>query len=146
MACKKPPEGYINIPTAAKMAGICIQAMRHLIIDEGRIPYESKPAGSRSYYYLKKQDVDKFLETFRKRLRGRPRKNYNTYEIVCICCGKLDVLYSTNSPVELSRMYIKMLEHDNKLIRIRADGQLLTIHESDRIGYAYHPRLRRATA
>ena len=43
-------------------------------------------------------------------------------------------------------MYIKMLEHDNKLIRVRADGEILTIHESDKLGNRYHPRIRKTTA
>ena len=146
MAHKKPPEGYIDIPTAAKMAGVCIMTMRRMVIDEGRIPYVSRPAGSRTYYYLKKQAVEKFLETYRKPLRGRPKTRASLYEIVIISCGKLEVLYSTDSPVELSHMYIKMLEHDNKLIRVRADGKLLTIHESDKLGNRYHPRIRKATA
>lgn len=146
MACKEPPVGYVNIPTAAKMAGVAPQTMYRIVAIEGRIPSETAPGGSRTYYYMKKQAVEKFLETYRKPLRGRPKTRANLYEIVIISCGKLEVLYSTDSPVELSHMYIKMLEHDNKLIRVRADGELLTIHESDKLGNRYHPRIRKTTA
>ena len=146
MAHKEPPEGYVNIGTAAKMAGVCKMTMYRMVALERKIPCVEAQAGSRTYYYMKKQDVEKFVKTFRKPLRGRPKTQANLYEIVIISCGKLEVLYSTDSPVELSHMYIKMLEHDNKLVLVRADGELLTIHESDKLGNRYHPRIRKTTA
>ena len=36
MACKEPPEGYVNIPTAAKMAGVAAQTMYRIVAIEGR--------------------------------------------------------------------------------------------------------------
>ena len=108
MAHKEPPEGYVNIPTAAKMAGVAPQTMYRIVAIEGRIPSETAPGGTRTYYYMKKQAVEKFLETYRKPLRGRPKTRASLYEIVIISCGKREVLYSTDSPVELSHMYITL--------------------------------------
>ena len=147
MAYKEPPEGHIDIPTAAKMAGVCIMTMRRMVIDEGRIPYESRPAGSRTYYYLKKQDVEKYLAAYRPRHRGRPKKQqHSEYEIIMISCGKIDVLYKTNSVRDLSATYSRMIEYGHKLVRLRVDGRILTIHESDKIGYSCSPRFRKTTA
>ena len=69
------------------------------------------------------------------------------YEIVLISCGDITVLYKTCSHRELSRKYTQLIEHGHKFIRIRKDGQMLTIHESDKLANKYHPRTTRgATA
>lgn len=147
MAHKEPPEGYVNIPTAAKMAGVAVQTMYRIVAIEGRIPSETAPGGTRTYYYLKKQDVEKYLAAYRPRHRGRPKKQqHSEYEIIMISCGKIDVLYKTNSVRDLSATYSRMIEYGHKLVRLRADGRILTIHESDKIGYSCSPRFRKTTA
>ena len=146
MPAPKTPDGYVNIPDAAKMLGVSDMTMYKRVVDEGRIPYESIPRGVRTYYYMKKQDVEQFIKTYRAPLRGRPKKKASLYEIVCISCGKMEILFSTSSLMELSHKYIYMLEQKHQLIRVRADGQLLTIHESDRLGNTYHPRVKRLGA
>jgi hypothetical protein len=143
MPTRPAPDGYITIPDAAKQVGVSTQGMYNIVLHQGKILYLSESAGSRTRYLLKKSDVDEYVKTYRTPLRGRPKKKADLYEIICICCGKLDVLYSTKSPVDLSRQYTRMIERDNKLVRIRVDGQLLTIHESDKLGNAYHPRMRK---
>jgi len=103
----------------------------------------TQPAGARSFHWLKKEDVEAF-KADRDLAAGRKAKSrYKVYEIVCISLGKLDVLFKTESLRELSKMYIRMMERENKLVRVRADGKLLTIHESDSLGNAYHPRTKR---
>lgn len=139
MPAKKPPEGYISPKQAGKILGCSGQNVYHLA-NEGRIKARKEVSGKLTFYYLEEKDVERYAKKYRSPLRGRPKRRYDLYEIVIICCGKLDVLFSTSSPIELSHMYIKMLEHDNKLIRVRADGELLTIRESDKLGNAYHPR------
>lgn len=143
MSARKPPEGHINIPEAAKMAGVSAMTMYKKVILQGAIKHKAIQAGSRTFYLMKKTDVEEYLKKYRMNPVGRPKKQIDLYEIVCICCGKLEVLFSTHSPVELSHKYTRMVEQDNKLVRIRADGQLLTIRESDKLGNAYHPRMRK---
>lgn len=67
------------------------------------------------------------------------KSELHLYEIVLISCGDVSVLYRTCSHQELSRKYIQLIEHGHKFIRIRKDGQMLTIHESDKFANAYHP-------
>jgi hypothetical protein len=74
------------------------------------------------------------------------KRELHLYEIVTISCGQVSVLFRTCSLKELSRMYIGCMERENKLIRIRMDGELLTIRESDKLGNAYHPRTKKGAA
>ena len=142
MPAPKTPDGYVNIPDAAKMLGVSDMTMYKRVVDEGRIPYESFPRGVRTFYYMRKTDVEQFAKTYMAPRRGRPKKA-KQYEIVCISLGKLEVLYSTSSLVDLSQMYVKLVGQGHNLIRIRADGELLTIHESDRLGNMYHPGIKK---
>jgi hypothetical protein len=64
------------------------------------------------------------------------------YEIVLISCGDITVLYKTCSHQELSRKYTQLIEHGHKFIRIRADGKMLTIHDSDKLANKYHQRTK----
>lgn len=143
MPSKKAPDGYMSIPDAAKLVGIHKNSMYQYVADYHRIPVRTEPAGSRSYHWLKKEDVEQFKAEREIALGKKAKKKYHEYEIVTISLGQLDVLFKTDSLRELSKMYIRMMERENKLIRVRADGQLLRIHESDRLGNAYHPRTKR---
>lgn len=140
MPAKTPPEGYVSIATAAKMAGVCAMTMRGWVVDRGDIPYMSVTSGMRTFYFLRKTDVLKLVDSIRPKTRHH-------YEIVLINLGELTVLYDTYSLRELSVQYTHMMERGHKLVRVRVDGELLTIHESDKLGNAYHPRTRKgATA
>lgn len=142
MPAKKPPEGYITIPEAAKLLHVSPQTMYEWVLSRGRIPYKSRIAGTREYYWLKKTDVQELSEKVEP-VRLRKAK---LYEIIMITCGKLDVLFTTDNLRELSNKYVHMAEHGHKLVRLRVDGRVLTIHESDKVGYTYHPRTKKGAA
>lgn len=141
MPAKKPPEGYVTIPQAAAICGCSKITMNRIVTEYKKIPYKSEPAGARTFRYLKRADVEWYRDhtTFRK--RGRPFAQ--SYEIIIINSGKVTVLFRTSSPRELSMKYSWMMEHGHRLIRIRADGTILTIHESDKLGYAFNPRSKK---
>lgn len=140
MGHRKPPEGFITVPDAARMCGVCSQTMYEWVLGRHYIPYRKVVGGARCFYYLKKSDVEKYLSDMQKEVPARKRARL--YEIVIISLGKLYVLYATDNLAALSRMYTRMMENQHKLVRIRADGQLLTIHESDKLGFTYHPRTK----
>ena len=144
MGNRKPPEGYITVPDAAKMCGVCSQTMYDWVLVRNFMPYRRVVGGARSFYYLKKTDVEKYLSDSQKEVPAR--KKARLYEIVIISLGKLEVLFTTDNLAALSRMYTRMIENQHKLVRIRADGQLLTIDESDKLGLTYHPRTKRRAA
>lgn len=139
MAAKKLPDGYIDIPTAARMLHIAPQTMYQWVLFKGRVPYKSRISGTRTYYMLKLSDVKKLLEEVEP-TRLRKAK---LYEIIIITCGKLEVLFKTDNLHELSNKYTHLMEHGHKLVRLRVDGRVLTIHESDKVGYTYHPRMKK---
>lgn len=139
MSAKKPPEGYITIPDAAKMLHIAPQTMYDWVLLQGKVPYRSHISGTRTYYFLKKSDVEHLVEEVEP-VKLRKAK---LYEIIMITCGKLDVLFQTENLHELSNKYVHMAEHGDKLVRVRVDGRVLTIHESDKVGYTYHPRTKK---
>ena len=141
MSHKKPPEGYITIPDAARMAGVAPATMYTWTLYKGEIPYRAYEAGTRRFYLIKKSDMERFIE--KKNASVGKRRRAKEYEIVVISLGQLSVLFKTNSLMELSHMYIRLLEREHKYIRVRADGELLTIHESDKLGNTFHPRTKR---
>jgi len=139
MAAPKTPEGYLSISEAAKLVGVSRVTMYDWVITRRLLPHEDFGR----YHYIKKQDVDEL----HARLDDRPgRKRITVYEIVVISCGELTVLYTTGSLRALSLMYTHMMERQHRLVRVRADGKLLTIHESDKVGYAFHPRTRKGAS
>lgn len=142
MAKVNAPEGYMSIPDAAKLVGIHKNSMYQHVFDYHHIPVLTQTAGARSFHWLKREDVEAFKNDRDVAAGKRVKNRYKVYEIVCISLGQLDVLFKTESLRELSKMYIRMMERENKLVRVRADGHLLTIHESDRLGNAYHPRTK----
>ena len=137
------PEGYMSIPDAAKFVGIHKNTMYQHVMEYHNIAVFTQPAGARSFHWLKKEDVEAFKADRDLAAGKKVKKRYKEYEIVCISLGQLDVLFKTESLRELSKMYIRMMERENKLVRVRADGKLLTIHESDSLGNSYHPRTKR---
>lgn len=140
------PEGYMSIPDAAKIVGIHKNSMYQHVIVFHHLPVLTVPAGARSFHWLKKEDVEAF-KADRDTAAGKLVKNrYKLYEIVLINCGELTVLYTTTALLDLSRTYSRMMEKGHKLVRIRADGKLLTIHESDKLGNTYNPRTIRRFA
>lgn len=139
MGHKQPPAGYITAPAAARIIGISNQTMYDWIKKRRVFPYIKQEAGARAWYYVKESDVADYV----KAQEPVARRKAKVYEIVTISLGQLSVLFTTSSLLELSHMYIRMLERENKLIRIRADGELLTIHESDKLGNTFHPRTKR---
>lgn len=143
MAAKRPPDGYLTVPEAAKLCGVTRQTMYNWVLTQGRVPYVSRTAGAMTFYCIKREDAEEL-----ERTHGKKRKmiysRYHFYEIVFISLGELTVLYQTESLKDLSRTYTHMIEKDHKLIRVRADGKLLTIHESDALGNAFHPRCKRS--
>ena len=139
MPGKKPPKGFMTIPDAAKMLHISSQTMYDWVLARGRIPYDCHISGQRTYYFLKESDV---RELHDKVEPARLRKA-KLYEIILITCGKLEVLFKTDNLHELSNKYTHLMEHGHKLVRLRVDGKILTIHESDKVGYTYHPRMKK---
>ena len=139
MPGKKPPEGYMTVPEAAKVLHVASQTMYQWVVI-GKIPCKTHLSGTRTFYFLKKEDVDLLAEKY------EPVKKARLYEIIMITCGKLDVLFATESLHELSNKYVHMAEKGHKLVRLRVDGRVLTIHESDKVRYAYHPRTKRGRA
>lgn len=139
MPAPKAPNGYITIAEAARRAGMATSTMYKRVVTNGEVPCLARMAGARTFYYVTKNAVSRFMK---KEQVLTARKDAKLYEIVSITLGNLDVLYSTESLKELSRKYTHLIEHDNKFIRLRVDGEVLTIHESDRIGYAYHSRFK----
>jgi excisionase family DNA binding protein len=137
---RKMPDGYISVPEAAKLLHVSKGTMYEWMIGRRYIPYISIPSGARTFYYMRRADVEKFAEG--SQVTNRLRQKNKEYEIIMITMGKIDVLFKTDSLYELSRMYTRMMERMHKLVRVRADGKILTIHESDKIGYAYHPRTK----
>lgn len=142
MPAKKPPEGYISTTHAAKIAGVQVQTIRNWIDQPMGLPCLRVKSGSMTFSYIKPEDLEAFLGRTPK--RGRPKDRL--YEIVLINCGELTVLFKTKSLMELSHKYTYMVEHGHKLIRIREDGRLLRIWESDKLGNTYHPRTKRGDA
>ena len=140
MGAKKPPEGYISVPEAAKMVGVVPMTFYNWMFTRAVVPFKTRQAGSRCFYYIKKSDVEKYLEA--QKIKDRRLRKKHFYEIVAISMGQVTVLYQTENLMELSHMYIHMMEKQHKLIRVRMDGNLLTIHESDKLGNSYHPRTK----
>lgn len=73
---------------------------------------------------------------------SKKKQALHLYEIVLICCGDVTVLFKTCNHQELSKRYVYLQEHGHRFIRVRFDGEMLTIHESDKIASKYHPRRR----
>ena len=143
MAAKKAPEGYISVPEAAKKVGVSYAWLWNQIRMFQIIPAKSEPNKERTRWYVKESDVMAYFKKYRAPLIGKPKKANTVYQIVLISLGKMDILYETNDPRELSQMYTRMIKKQHKYIRVRLNGQVLTIHESDKIGYAYHPRMKK---
>lgn len=74
------------------------------------------------------------------------KRELHLYEICVISCGDVTVLYRTCVHREAAVKYIQLIEHGHKFIRIRKDGQMLTIHESDKFANQYHPRTKRGAS
>lgn len=144
MAPKKAPEGYISVPEAAKKVGVSYAWLWHQIRMFEIIPAKTEVHKERTRWFVKESDVMSYFKKYRTPLLGKPKKVNTVYQIVLISLGKMEILYETNDPRELSRMYTKMIEKQHKYIRVRMNGQVLTIHESDKVGYRYHPRMRGA--
>lgn len=132
------PEGYYTVTQAAQIVGLSSKTVR-FHIEQGNLEAKSFNVGSPSFYRLISQES---LDAFRKKREPKDGEDH-LYEIICISCGKTDVLYSTRSLMELSRTYARMVENDHKLVRIRLDGEPLLIFESDKLGFTYHPRTKK---
>lgn len=139
MPAKKLPDGYIDIPTAARMLHIAPQTLYTWVLNKGRLPYKSRFAGTRTYYMLRTNDVEALV----KEREPEQLRKARLYEIIMITCGKLDVLFKTENLHELSNKYTYLMENGHKLVRLRVDGKILTIHDSDKVGYTYHPRMKK---
>lgn len=144
MAPKKAPEGYISVPEAAKKVGVSYAWLWHQIRMFEIIPAKTEVHKERTRWFVKESDVMNYFKKYRAPLLGKPKKVNTVYQIVLISLGKMEILYETNDPRELSMMYTRMIEKQHKYIRIRLNGQVLTIHESDKVGYRYHSRMRGA--
>lgn len=142
----KIPDGYISCTDAAKRCGVNKNTI-YFHCKNGTLPSTLVGFGPFDRYrkrIIKEEDFQEFMAR-RQRLDVDTmidKRRKHTYEIVIISMGEVAVLYKTDSLQELSQMYIKMMEHEHKLIRIRKDGKILTIHESDALGNTYHPRTR----
>lgn len=132
------PDGYKTIPDAAKEIGISRSTLYNWILVQRRAHYIMRTSGRMKFYLIKDEDVERLKRSDQTKVG----KRYSFYEIVVISLGELTVLFQTRNLRQLSQKYIHMMEHEHKLIRIRADGKLLTIHESDELGNSYHPRTK----
>lgn len=130
------PEGHYTVCQAAKVLGVTPKTVR-LYINSGDLEAKAVNEGTPHYYRLISQEA---LDAY---LKKRYQPDDHLYEIICISCGKTEVLFSTHSLMELSLKYTRMVENDHKLVRIRLDGVPLLIYESDRLGYTYHPRTKK---
>lgn len=71
------------------------------------------------------------------------RQELHLYEIITITCGQVSVLFKTCSHKEVAVMYLQLMEHGHRLCRIRMDGEVLTINDSDKLANKYHPRTKK---
>ena len=130
---------YYTIKQAAKIAGVsefCI--VYHM--NNGRIQAVYAETGKRM---VDPESLAIFMETRNREILAEREKEDHLYEIVCINLGVVDVLFTTHSLKELSFTYSRMVEYSQKLVRIRLDGVMLRICESDRLGLIYHPRSKK---
>ena len=140
------PDGYISCTDAAKRSGLARNTI-YLHCKNATLPctvVRQGPNGGYRVRLIKEEDFQEFMAR-RQRLDVDTmidKRRKHKYEIVIISMGEVTTLYKTDSLQELSHMYIKMMERDHKLIRVRKDGKILTIHESDALGNTYHPRTR----
>lgn len=119
-------------------------------IKHGHLPAKAiggQPDGMYAAYVISKDDIKAFREyQNRAKKKPKPKKTpaaVHLYEIVLISCGQVTTLFKTCSHRELSRRYTELMEHGHKFIRVRADGEMLTIHESDKLAAVYNPRIKR---
>lgn len=140
------PEGYITCPEAAERSGLSRNTI-YFHCKNGTLPSIAIGHGPFEQYkirLIREEDFQEFMAR-RQRLdvdKTIDKRRKHKYEIVIISLGEVATLYKTDSLQDLSHMYIKMMEHEHKLIRVRKDGKILTIHESDALGNTYHPRTR----
>lgn len=131
------PEGYYTVAEAAEIVGLKTSGLCYYI-NEGILQVDIVYYGQKPIRLISREALDAF-----RRRREPAQDQDHLYEIICISCGVTDVLFSTRSLRELSNMYTRMVENDHKLVRIRQDGKPLLIFESDKLGYAYHPRIKK---
>lgn len=140
------PEGLISLSRAAKLIGVG----HHTLSDaacRGEVPYESVIISSREYRYVSleqarqwAEDRRQHLQQYTERVRAaraaqRTDAEPHLYEIIQIVCGVEHLVFRTQSHRELAYTYTKLHMADQNLVRIKRDGQTLTISESDRLGY-----------
>lgn len=131
------PDGYYSVTQAARTLGLSSNCM-NFHIAQGHIEIVEFNKGQRNYYRLIREED---LEAFR-RSREPDAEHEHLYEIICITCGEVAVLFKTKDLLQLCQTYTRMIENDHKLVRIRLDGVNLPIFESDRLGYTFHPRTK----
>lgn len=131
------PDGFFTVTQAARAMGLSSNCM-NFHIAHGHIEVVEFNKGHGNYYRLISEEA---LEAFRKS-REPDLEHEHLYEIICISCGEVSVLFKTKNLFDLSKMYVRMIENDHKLVRIRMDGVNLPIFESDKLGYTFHPRTK----
>lgn len=131
------PNGYYTVTQAARIVGLSNNCM-NFHIKQGHIEIIDVNKGRTNYYRLISQAA---LDTFMKK-REPDVTEEHLYEIICINMGQVSVIFKTTDLMKLCQTYTRMIERDNKLVRIRIDGVPLTICESDRLGYTFHPRMK----
>ena len=124
---KDVPEGFYTVTQTARILKMNNNTVSRYIAD-GVIEVVEFNIGRRDYYRLITQEA---LDAFRNR---RDLEKDHLYEIVCIVCGEISVLFATHDLFVLRLKYHHMIEHEHKYIRIRLGGEILPIFESDRIG------------
>jgi len=128
---------YLTVAQAAKIAHYTTRNIYyHCTV--GNIPSTTKLGVTA----IKKDDLTEWIAS-----RQKPTKvktGHHLYEIILISCGEVSVLFKTTNHRALSARYIELLEHGHRYIRVRKDGEVLTIHDSDKLANVYHPRVKGA--
>ena len=91
-------------------------------------------------------DADEYQEMIDAKAKKKDKKRkqeLHLYEIIIISCGQVSVLFKTCSHKDAAVKYLQLMEHGHKFCRIRKDGEVLTIHESDKLANRYHPRTKK---
>ena len=133
---------YIGVYEAAERFHYSAQNIYYHIKRGNIKPIMEYQHGHGMVQLVKASDVEALAKPKKKDKKKRTTK-LHLYEIVLISCGEVTVLYKTCSHPEVARKYINMIEHGHKYVRIRMDGEMLTIHDSDRLANKYHPRTKK---
>lgn len=71
--------------------------------------------------------------------------DYHIYEIIQILNGIEHTVLKTDDPDKMAVKYTEMHMNGHNMIRLKVDGKVLTIRESDKLGYkkTLEARIRR---